>query len=522
MDSDRPTLTETARASTVDGHESSDDQDEDEDFQSDSEASDPDGDDDHVKARFDQITDAARSFTITLRDSTKNRGERSKMHMNFVDNHREAMTGKTREGQNFLHHLAYYNYRQDGAGEPRSSLQWLMARAVLRLSPELMGDMDNMERTPLTAALMCGNGMFAYAVCRNLTLTTRQRFKVPLLSECEYAGNNQRITCLHAVFTCPFDHEDLRPSIVKDLCSFVPKQMFSTTVHRGRTPLHLAVEFERCCTRQVSVVEELLRWGPAALEILIPLEIYSNRSVSVYQYHQHTREMGEQRIRAQARTGEENPEDADNSLRLQEETDKELWYDFGAPKKTSRAAFLKHFDYLQFERILKHAAFPQIELENNRETSNAKAQSKEDITFFFEWLGGKGVARIINVVVDDLKTPSHSDQAIEKALLPFDVEILDWRRLDLDPVSLCRIGNQLREIYLYWGGRNAVLRAWSEKEGLARIPTLEVIHLCQQEAFESSERTEQNLDAFESRLQDSWPSDVSSPKVIRSRSNSGK
>lgn len=59
--------------------------------------------------------------------------------------------------------------------------------------------------------------------------------------------------------------------------------------------------------------------------------------------------------------------------------------------------------------------------------------------------------------------------------------MLDWRRADLDPVSLASIGQCLREVHLYWSGRNTVLRAWSEKEGLALIKTLETIYIVQVE-----------------------------------------
>ena len=62
-----------------------------------------------------------------------------------------------------------------------------------------------------------------------------------------------------------------------------------------------------------------------------------------------------------------------------------------------------------------------------------------------------------------------------------DIEILDWRRLDLDPASLAKVGKSLRQVHLQWSGRNTTLRAWSEKEGLAKIPTLEDIYITQVE-----------------------------------------
>ncbi|KAF9772122.1 hypothetical protein IL306_010180 [Fusarium sp. DS 682] len=112
-----------------------------------------------------------------------------------------------------------------------------------------------------------------------------------------------------------------------------------------------------------------------------------------------------------------------------------------------------------------------------------------------------------------MEKPSHSDEAIEKCLKDLKVEILDWKRLDLDALSLRRVGTHLREIYLQWSGSNSTLRAWSEKEGLASIPTLEVIHLSQHEGLESRQRTAENLDAFKRRLHESWPEGKPKPKV---------
>ena len=53
----------------------------------------------------------------------------------------------------------------------------------------------------------------------------------------------------------------------------------------------------------------------------------------------------------------------------------------------------------------------------------------------------------------------------------------------MDPVTLARIGKCLREVHLQWNGGNPVLRAWSEPEGLAMIPTLETITITQLEVF---------------------------------------
>lgn len=97
--------------------------------------------------------------------------------------------------------------------------------------------------------------------------------------------------------------------------------------------------------------------------------------------------------------------------------------------------------------------------------------------FFFDWLREKGVKRILKVIVDDLEGPAHSDEAIEKVLHGFDVEILDWRKVDLCPELICKASRKMKEVYLRWSGNNAVLRAWSEPDGLKKLEDLTKIHL---------------------------------------------
>jgi len=167
--------------------------------------------------------------------------------------------------------------------------------------------------------------------------------------------------------------------------------------------------------------------------------------------------------------------------------EKELWFDFGPARAgaITQAEFRKHFGHLQFDRVLQYVAFPRVQLKQQGDAPvvDERCQGRQDMAFFFDWLWGKGVRRIIKVIVDDLGHPPHSDEAIEKALKPFDVEILDWRRLDLDPVTLETIGKGLREVHLQWSGRNTVLRSWSEPGGLANTPTLEMIRIVQTEVL---------------------------------------
>lgn len=75
------------------------------------------------------------------------------------------------------------------------------------------------------------------------------------------------------------------------------------------------------------------------------------------------------------------------------------------------------FQYPEFESILQYVAFPRIQLV----TKQGNSQEQFPMVAMFNWLraGGRGVTRIIRVIVDDLEPPSHTDVAIERSLAGF-------------------------------------------------------------------------------------------------------
>ena len=93
--------------------------------------------------------------------------------------------------------------------------------------------------------------------------------------------------------------------------------------------------------------------------------------------------------------------------------------------------------------------------------------------------------------VDDTSSPAHSEEAIQSSLEKMVVEQLNWQKVDLDPRTICRAGtklekepgkfeeapSQLTDIVLRWSGNNAVLRSWSEPEGLPLLPKLSRVQL---------------------------------------------
>jgi Ankyrin repeats (3 copies) len=144
-------------------------------------------------------------------------------------------------------------------------------------------------------------------------------------------------------------------------------------------------------------------------------------------------------------------------------------------------------NYLKFEDILQYVAVPKVRVEGLPQASQRRAlkrpsksegKGRTDLVFLFNWLKvDRNVKTILKVIVDDLQEPAHSDEAIEAALEGLAVEIWDWRKTDLSSEVICNTAPMSRIVHLYWSGNNAVLRSWSEPEGLAKLEKLEMVHL---------------------------------------------
>lgn len=161
-------------------------------------------------------------------------------------------------------------------------------------------------------------------------------------------------------------------------------------------------------------------------------------------------------------------------------------------EEITECRFRSSYASFTFDTVLQYVAFGQVNLfprsfypsGQESRTDGIKAYSKrgkgkEDVAILFKWLYDKGVRSIVKVIVDDLEPPSHTNEAIELALQTFEIEILDWRKYDIDPRTLCKAtaSGLLRELHLRWSGNNAILRAWSEPEGLALLTSLKTVYL---------------------------------------------
>ncbi|KAJ4022739.1 hypothetical protein NW752_000053 [Fusarium irregulare] len=190
-------------------------------------------------------------------------------------------------------------------------------------------------------------------------------------------------------------------------------------------------------------------------------------------------------------------------------SEKELNFDLHgilAPGEVLTQAGLRNLTgKIDFEDILQYVCIPQITVENPPSRSKVAVRRPDgagrwDLEHIFKRLRDKEVKTILRVIIDDSKYPSHSDEAIERALSGFGVEIWMWNKPDLCTEVILKAAPAVREVHLYWSGNNAVLRGWSEAGGLPTLKALKVVKLHTQQGLERKATMERNVREFEERM----------------------
>jgi hypothetical protein len=168
-------------------------------------------------------------------------------------------------------------------------------------------------------------------------------------------------------------------------------------------------------------------------------------------------------------------------------TEKELYWSLADGPPNISLQRLQKMSYVNFEDTLKYVLLPNIRIDKppaavskflSRSTAKDTGKGRDDYTVIFEWLRNKGVKRIFNLYIDDSEQPAHSDETIEKALQGIEVlKVWDWQRTDLSSEVIAKAAPNVSQVNLYWGGNNAVLRSWSESEGLNQLRKLDTVVL---------------------------------------------
>lgn len=278
---DKMTLDGSAKS---DAESEIDDLQEDEDFQDQVHIS---AEHDEVKVQFDKDIDRMNQLlsrhAASTNKSDKLQQQRAEQKA-FIDD-RESwwkdLGRLTSDNRNFLHHLAYCG-RKTGKDTSR-----LIAKIILRLvGTKAMGMLDSSKRAALTVAIHENNWAFVNAACISVRPDDRKQMGKHLVLECQSAKDTpdqKGLTCLQsAILNLSPGMENQAQSIL-NMVDFVPEDMFTITDAMGRTPLHLAIEYNRGIAKQPEIVEKLLIRGPKALKLKV-IDQYSASSFTVCKY----------------------------------------------------------------------------------------------------------------------------------------------------------------------------------------------------------------------------------------------
>lgn len=187
-------------------------------------------------------------------------------------------------------------------------------------------------------------------------------------------------------------------------------------------------------------------------------------------------------------------------------------------KSLSTGDIGQHISILEFENLLQYVDIPKISrseqvvipkprASRGRIGAQQVGDGRTDVPIVFEQLRKKGVKSVLEVIVDDLEHPAHSDSAIEEALLgpkgeeDMNIEVWNWRKIDINPELIAKVASGVIFLQLYWSGQNAVLRAWSEDDGLPKLTKLKHLILHVQDGYlDPLNRIQDNINKFRDRL----------------------
>ncbi|THV44634.1 hypothetical protein BGAL_0603g00070 [Botrytis galanthina] len=224
---------------------------------------------DPVKTAFDEILQIIKSGKLKL----GKREERKK----FFDKYSRYLEKLVDENKNLLHVLAYWD------GATNSSTKSLISKLTTKYPEEysrllVSRDDTGSESNPLYAAISRKDAKLVAYMCENKDKSpiVQDALVIALGMQCSERSEN----CLTAAI-----RHKLPVDIILDLIEKTTENALKAQDSKGFTPLHYAVEYERCTHPQLEIVRKLIEYGDSALDKLGNKPDY----FSVYGYHESTR-----------------------------------------------------------------------------------------------------------------------------------------------------------------------------------------------------------------------------------------
>ncbi|KAH6854899.1 hypothetical protein B0I37DRAFT_410945 [Chaetomium sp. MPI-CAGE-AT-0009] len=480
----------------------------------------------------------------------------------------EKRTGEARRAT-ALHILAR-QYGTDYAGIPGEIIRPII-RDLLLQNGELSADAERggrrKEEPILKVAIMFNSDEFIYQVQK----AWPEAFPA-LLDAKDSDGKN----ALHHIFAWPDRKMTVRPEAdarmtLRRAMEFVQVAMNETVAAQdadGNTPLHYAADYRQCDLQPDEYVDMYVAMVHKADDLMRGEKAFNKWGESSSLYGQstlaHCERVKGTRIKARAAAYIEIQQflkvhyirsrrdmDARDLVYGKDASYKNLYFDASFHSRADdMTTLIDRLSVGGFEDTLAYVYIPPLALPTAEKKTSSTSRwrpgqvqenpnmGRNDLIKVFDKLSSCGVTRILNVQVDDLYEPSHTDSAIEMALRGADppapryrhqrpaharnpahpsilVETWDWRRADISADVIAAVAPGVKHVKLYWSGKQAVLRGWGDASaGIPRLAKLKTLKVYAAPGGESAARMKQILEMFKNEIITNTRGRVTEIKIV--------
>lgn len=277
---------------------------------SEEESEDEEEQEEDVKAQFERIIASFRDGKLDVNTITSKPDE-----YNYLDQKTNDHNPRT-----LLHMIAEAGKNSTRALKP-------LVEHLVKHHRRLMEEKDNSGTTPLQAAIMAGIPKLVDYMCNAYDVEG----DVDVVLALQDSKNNN---CLHKAMLSK--HKYARKIALRLIERVRDTETLRAQNNDLKTPLHIAVEWERCTESQMGVVRALVSACDTALDVNVGADVEPSR-LSVYRYHEKTRREAKKadaaaKDKKEERSGREPGEGAATSSRIAKESSKSVPRGQQAPK----------------------------------------------------------------------------------------------------------------------------------------------------------------------------------------------
>lgn len=245
-----------------------------------------------------------RQVYKTMKGGNRDEFEKLKLDLENGDFFEDSrVTQKNSKGETFLSVIVDETIREEDESAELLDVTELLVSELIKRYPDVLLQVDSRRETPLRSAIQNNDEWLVGCICSacdNLSAVLKQ-------------FDDAQANCLHAAV-----RSDLPNDIVLMLIERSTKEILAAQeTIGGCTPLHLAVEYERCGEEQLEIVQKLVACNDGALDV----ESWVPQRCSVYRYHEHSRKTYQQSFRDEKQQQQKQPLSELANLNLNDASD---------------------------------------------------------------------------------------------------------------------------------------------------------------------------------------------------------